>query len=120
MRGPGRVRPSRSDWGRPCVLPLGARQRPLSRAVDRIDVNARAITRNHIRDSSSSGAGAAPAAFTPPPPPKASTTPHPTGGPLAIMGVHHHAVICRSLETSLAFYQGLLSLQENPDRPDDR
>lgn len=32
--------------------------------------------------------------------------------------MHHVAVICASLEASLAFYQGVLGLETNPDRPD--
>jgi glyoxylase I family protein len=35
-------------------------------------------------------------------------------------GVHHVALICADLEKSLAFYQGILGLELNPDRPDDR
>eukprot|EP00877_Chromochloris_zofingiensis_P000820 jgi/Chrzof1/10739/Cz05g10190.t1 len=35
-------------------------------------------------------------------------------------GVHHVALICRNLENSLEFYQGVLGLQVNPDRPHDK
>lgn len=35
-------------------------------------------------------------------------------------GVHHVALICANLENSLEFYQGILGLTINPDRPHDR
>lgn len=37
-----------------------------------------------------------------------------------VQGVHHVALICASLEASLAFYQGLLGLEINPERPHDK
>lgn len=39
---------------------------------------------------------------------------------LTFHGVHHVALICSNLERSLEFYQGVLGLETNPDRPDDK
>lgn len=35
-------------------------------------------------------------------------------------GVHHVALICHNLETAMQFYQGVLGLSINPDRPHHR
>ena len=35
-------------------------------------------------------------------------------------GVHHVAVLCEKLERSLDFYCGILGLELNPDRPDEK
>ncbi|PNH06671.1 hypothetical protein TSOC_006932 [Tetrabaena socialis] len=40
-----------------------------------------------------------------------------TGPAIDFKGVHHVALLCENVETSLAFYQGILGLQINPDRP---
>ncbi|KAI8470178.1 MAG: glyoxylase family protein [Monoraphidium minutum] len=42
------------------------------------------------------------------------------GGSVVIHGVHHVALICADLEKSLEFYQGVLGLEVNPDRPHDK
>ncbi|CAM6112903.1 unnamed protein product [Calypogeia fissa] len=39
---------------------------------------------------------------------------------LDFTGVHHVGVICENLERSLEFYNGLLGLEINPDRPNDK
>lgn len=36
---------------------------------------------------------------------------------VVFQGVHHVALLCQNLEKSLEFYQGLLGLDINPDRP---
>eukprot|EP00879_Flechtneria_rotunda_P000605 GHRR01000716.1.p1 GENE.GHRR01000716.1~~GHRR01000716.1.p1 ORF type:complete len:205 (+),score=33.91 GHRR01000716.1:77-691(+) len=38
-------------------------------------------------------------------------------GTVTFHGVHHVALLCANLERSLEFYQGLLELELNPDRP---
>lgn len=43
-----------------------------------------------------------------------------TSTTLDFTGVHHVGVICENLERSLEFYQGVLGLKINPDRPDDK
>ena len=40
--------------------------------------------------------------------------------PLVIHGLHHVGLLCEDLERSLGFYQGVLGLELNPDRPDDK
>lgn len=35
-------------------------------------------------------------------------------------GMHHVGLLCENLERSLEFYQGILGLQLNPDRPDSK
>lgn len=37
-----------------------------------------------------------------------------------IKGVHHVALLCQNLETSMDFYVGVLGLTINPHRPDDK
>ena len=39
---------------------------------------------------------------------------------IGIMGVHHVAVIVENLERSMAFYEKMLGLAVNPDRPHDK
>jgi len=39
-------------------------------------------------------------------------------GSVQFKGVHHVALLCENLERSLNFYQNLLGLAINPDRPD--
>jgi len=38
-------------------------------------------------------------------------------GRVAFTGVHHVALLCEDLDRSLAFYEGVLGLEINPDRP---
>ncbi|CAG9460473.1 unnamed protein product [Pedinophyceae sp. YPF-701] len=40
--------------------------------------------------------------------------------PVRVSGVHHVAVICDDLKRSLDFYQGVLGLELNPERPHDK
>jgi catechol 2,3-dioxygenase-like lactoylglutathione lyase family enzyme len=35
-------------------------------------------------------------------------------------GMHHVGLLCENLEKSLEFYMGILDLEINPDRPDDK
>jgi glyoxylase I family protein len=45
----------------------------------------------------------------------------PTDSPaMEFTGVHHVGVLCENLERSLDFYQGVLGLEINPDRPNDK
>ena len=39
---------------------------------------------------------------------------------LGFVGVHHVGLICENLEKSMEFYQDVLGLPINPERPDDR
>ncbi|GAX79888.1 hypothetical protein CEUSTIGMA_g7328.t1 [Chlamydomonas eustigma] len=39
---------------------------------------------------------------------------------ISFTGVHHVAVICKNLEESMDFYQRILGLPVNPDRPHDK
>lgn len=57
---------------------------------------------------------------TPPTTHTQTTAGRTTGGRVLFQGVHHVALICADLEKSLAFYRGVLGLELNPDRPDDR
>eukprot|EP00775_Hariotina_reticulata_P011693 gene11696-11837_t len=41
-------------------------------------------------------------------------------GNFTFHGVHHVALICSNLERSLEFYQGLLGMEINPDRPHNK
>ncbi|KAL4857574.1 5'-3' exoribonuclease 2 [Chlorella vulgaris] len=43
-----------------------------------------------------------------------------TKGRILFHGVHHVALLCKSLERSLDFYCGVLGLEVNPDRPHDK
>ena len=36
------------------------------------------------------------------------------------MGMHHVAIICQNLERSMHFYQDVLGLEINPERPHDK
>lgn len=45
---------------------------------------------------------------------------HKSLAPIPFKGVHHVAVICADLERSMHFYQGVLGLEVNPDRPHDK
>lgn len=47
-------------------------------------------------------------------------TSEPRTKPLVIHGMHHVGLLCEDLERSLAFYQDVLGLELNPDRPDDK
>lgn len=40
--------------------------------------------------------------------------------PVSFHGVHHVGLLCDNLERSLEFYTGVLGLEINPDRPDDK
>lgn len=44
----------------------------------------------------------------------------PTSTTIEFAGVHHVGVLCENLERSLEFYQGVLGLKINPDRPEDK
>ncbi|KAG2482585.1 hypothetical protein HYH03_018469 [Edaphochlamys debaryana] len=48
-----------------------------------------------------------------------AVTPSPklSGGQVEVKGLHHVALLCENLERSLAFYQGVLGLDINPERP---
>jgi len=49
--------------------------------------------------------------------PVTATAEDAAGKSLTFHGVHHVALICDNLERSLEFYQGVLGLEINPDRP---
>ncbi|KAL2629552.1 hypothetical protein R1flu_014238 [Riccia fluitans] len=42
------------------------------------------------------------------------------GEKLDFTGMHHVGVLCENLERSMEFYQGILGLELNPDRPADK
>jgi glyoxylase I family protein len=52
--------------------------------------------------------------------PVTATSEEASGKPLTFHGVHHVALICSDLDRSLEFYQGVLGLEVNPDRPHDK
>ncbi|WIA28349.1 hypothetical protein OEZ86_010896 [Tetradesmus obliquus] len=54
------------------------------------------------------------------PPATASADAGDASGKLTFHGVHHVALICENLERSLEFYQGVLGMEINPDRPDHK
>eukprot|EP00889_Picochlorum_renovo_P002833 jgi/Picre1/29863/NNA_005245.t1 len=49
-----------------------------------------------------------------------STNDDATAQRVVFHGMHHVGLLCENLEKSLEFYQGILGLQLNPDRPDSK
>lgn len=49
-----------------------------------------------------------------------STNEDATAQRVVFHGMHHVGLLCENLEKSLEFYQGILGLQLNPDRPDSK
>eukprot|EP01024_Parvocaulis_polyphysoides_P016017 TRINITY_DN17097_c0_g1_i1.p2 TRINITY_DN17097_c0_g1~~TRINITY_DN17097_c0_g1_i1.p2 ORF type:complete len:253 (-),score=22.35 TRINITY_DN17097_c0_g1_i1:290-970(-) len=52
--------------------------------------------------------------------PISNPTPNPVKESISFVGVHHVGLLCENTEKSLKFYQDILGLEINPNRPDDK